>query len=113
MAGWQRLYHVRTYVQMTEREVAAVLADPRGAPDSDGEDEGDLPEWKARVALRNLRLCIGKGSVEDAHWRRHQRLGVSTKCIPCWHAGRAGLHNLTWRAPLRVLKPEAALLPRS
>ncbi len=54
VAGWQRLYHVRTYVQMTEREVAAVLADPRGAPDSDDEDEGDLPEWKARAALRNL-----------------------------------------------------------
>lgn len=44
--GWQRLYHARTAGQMTEREVAAAMADSRAASDSD--DEDDVAGWKAR-----------------------------------------------------------------
>ena len=47
MLGWQRLYHARTAVQMTEREVASAMADPCAAPDS--EDEDDVAGWKARA----------------------------------------------------------------
>ncbi|CAL8468901.1 g8442 [Coccomyxa elongata] len=43
---YQRLYHARTAVQMKQQELAAIMADPKAAPDSD--DEEDIEEWKQR-----------------------------------------------------------------
>ena len=41
---YQRFYHARTAVQMKQQELAAIMADPKAAPDSD--DEEDIEEWK-------------------------------------------------------------------
>ena len=38
--NWKRFYHARTCVRMTRAEVAKILADPRGAPDSDDDEDG-------------------------------------------------------------------------
>ena len=46
---WRRFYHARTTVCMTKAEVDTILADPRGAPDSD--DEEDIDEYKARASV--------------------------------------------------------------
>ena len=67
--GWQRLYHARTAGQMTEREVAAAMADPRAAPDSD--DEDDVAGWKA--CAHDLRDC----SEPQRRWPIHT---ASHKC---------------------------------
>lgn len=42
--NYQRFYHARTAVQMKREEVAAIMANPHKAPDSD--DEENLEEWK-------------------------------------------------------------------
>ncbi|KAK9826831.1 hypothetical protein WJX81_005280 [Elliptochloris bilobata] len=74
VAGWQRLYHARKAAQMTEREVAAVLANPRGAPDSD--DEEDMADWRERSKRR---LLAGGAQLVDAevelvwNWNVHVR----------------------------------------
>lgn len=46
---YQRFYHARTAVQMKKEELAAIMADPKAAPDSD--DEEDIEEWKVGLHL--------------------------------------------------------------
>ena len=68
--GWQRLYHARTAGQMTEREVAAAMADPRAAPDSD--DEDDVAGWKAHTLHIYSELQCSRPTHASSH--RCQRL---------------------------------------
>ena len=69
--GWQRLYHARTAGQMTEREVAAAMADPRAAPDSD--DEDDVAGWKARACELHYRTELQRSRSMRAASHRCQR----------------------------------------
>ena len=62
--GWQRLYHARTAGQMFEREVAAAMADPRAAPDSD--DEDDVAGWKARACKLHWSCIAVNQSMQQA-----------------------------------------------
>ncbi len=76
--GFQRLFHARTRARMTEREVAAILADPRGAPDND--DEDDLAAWKARAA-RSVMPALPPQPAPGARVVKRAASAVFVRCM--------------------------------